>query len=480
MKVRVSREIRTIWIFFALTLKSSICVEKYWLPNLEWETAENWIGGRIPELDSYVTFPLDMRHAVGIGKSENLRLSGIDLARTGSLVLSRNGRLQLTESGKSSKGISQWSRSGHLFWADPENWNGSSEAAPHLEQVPCRQDTVVLPEKTRIFSVLLPMKSIEVKSVRTSDEKYPYSAWQWADLETGREFEKGISTVRYAEYNCGKCSCQDDPNGYYLEEICAIQRPKCGYSPCEYPLWVEGHCCRYCGGRLSLTDKTSLSLVQAAADEALEGRAEKLVWHVRRTWSGGVEVLIKKKGDYSEIDILEGLEDVKRTLSNMKIEVFTAEVTGAALRENGATVALASLFVTPLILLALLFIVFLYFGYSYRQILTACTQIFSSIRDGVRVDKNQAGKPFGFARFENISEGNVRITEVACESNLENKETDNKDSSSGGRFENPLYRSKRKGRKEEGEVLDMEKPLSLATLKDKVEEDQIEEVDLDQ
>lgn len=146
---------------------------------------------------------------------------------------------------------------------------------------------------------------------------------------------------------------------------------------------------------MSLTDKTSLSLVQAAADEALERRAEKLVWHVRRTWSGGVEVLIKKKGDYSEIDILEGLEDVKRTLSSkfrnlyyvmssipafyillirsrffftdMKIEVFTAEVTGAALRENGATVALASLFVTPLILLALLFIVFLYFGYSYRQ-----------------------------------------------------------------------------------------------------------------
>lgn len=67
---------------------------------------------------------------------------------------------------------------------------------------------------------------------------------------------------------------------------------------------------------MSLTDRTSLSLVQAAADEALEGRQEKLAWHVRRGWSGGVEVLIKRKGDYSEIDILEGLEDVKRTLSS--------------------------------------------------------------------------------------------------------------------------------------------------------------------
>ena len=44
---------------------------------------------------------------------------------------------------------------------------------------------------------------------------------------------------RYADYSCEKCPCQDDPNGYYLEEICAIERPKCGFTPCEYPLWVS-------------------------------------------------------------------------------------------------------------------------------------------------------------------------------------------------------------------------------------------------
>lgn len=85
----------TQWIFFVLTIKSSCSIEKYWLPNLEWETAENWVGKRIPELDSFVTFPLDMRHAVGIGRTGDLRLSGINLARTGALVLPRNGKLQV-------------------------------------------------------------------------------------------------------------------------------------------------------------------------------------------------------------------------------------------------------------------------------------------------------------------------------------------------------------------------------------------------
>lgn len=107
----------------------------------------------------------------------------------------------MSEAGKSAKKISQWSRSGHLFWADPQNWGGSSIAAPHLEQVPCRQDNIVLPRKNQTFSVLLPMKNIEVKSVRMMDEKQPYRAWQWADMVHSREFEKGIFTVKCVPLN---------------------------------------------------------------------------------------------------------------------------------------------------------------------------------------------------------------------------------------------------------------------------------------
>ena len=54
-------------------------------------------------------------------------------------------------------------------------------------------------------------------------------------------------------------------------------------------------------------------------DEALEEYAAKLAWHVRRTWDGLVEVLIKKRGDYSEIDILEATEDAKKALLSIFI-----------------------------------------------------------------------------------------------------------------------------------------------------------------
>ncbi|XP_076164146.1 protein amnionless [Ptiloglossa arizonensis] len=465
--------------FLVLVTKVSVGVERYWLPDLEWQTAENWMDNRVPLVNSHVVFPLDTNHAVGMASFGNFKFTGIELARTGSLILPRNGNIQLSDSGKSPTRVSRWVKEGHFSWTNPDNWNGTSKAAPHLEQVPCRQDDIVLPEKSRAFSIHLPMREIEVRSIRTSDEKQPFVSWQWDDMENKRVFDKGIFTVKYAEYSCEKCSCQNDPSGDYLEEICAVQRQKCGFIPCEYPMKVEGHCCRYCGGRVSLSNKASLPMVRTAANEAMEGYTERIAWHVRRTWDGAAEVLIKGKDDYSEIDILKAVDDIKENLLSMKIEVLSTETAGSGLRDHRLTVALVPLFGTPFAILFLLFLGFLYFGYSFRYILANCREIFSSIRDEIRVDQAQVGKPFGFARFENISEGNVQIANVAGSSEQKpvNDEARTKEPS-GGRFENLLYRSKR--RPKEGEVLDMDAPLSLAMLRDKVDDAEEVEVDIDQ
>lgn len=73
---------------------------KYWLPELEWSSGNNWINGIKPESNSRVVFPLEIYHSVGLPGNSDLQLSGIELSRDGSLLLSRDGTLQVTATNK--------------------------------------------------------------------------------------------------------------------------------------------------------------------------------------------------------------------------------------------------------------------------------------------------------------------------------------------------------------------------------------------
>lgn len=86
----------------------------------------------------------------------------------------------------------------------------------------------------------------------------------------------------------------------------------------------------------------------------------------------------------------------------------------------------------------------------------------SSVRDGIRAEKQK----HGFARFENIPEGNVQIADVAGTSRQQTDDNERITQPTGGRFENPLYRSKR-DKTEESEMLSTS--LTLTALKGKIE-----------
>ncbi|XP_067209324.1 uncharacterized protein Amnionless isoform X2 [Linepithema humile] len=372
---------------------------------------------------------------------------------------------------------SRWSKKGNLFWADPANWNGTSIAAPHLERVPCRQDDVVLPSVNRTLSILLPVREIEVKSIRLSNEQQPFTEWEWEDFQDRREFSRGRFTVKYADphlatHDCSSCFCQGDSQSDYLEEICAIQRPRCGFTGCEYPLTVEGHCCLYCGGRVYTREKLALMTVQIVADEALEGYAGKVAWHTRRAWDGGVEILIKEKDDYSGITIQEAVENLREMLQRSGIDVMIAETAGAAMKDSRLAVTLGPFFGAALAVIALLLSAFLYFGYSLENVLSGCMEAVSSVRDGIRADKQK----HGFARFENVPEGNVQIVNNPGMSGREADGNTEITQVAGGRFENPLYRSKRS--KEEHKILDIDAPLSLTILKGKID-DRLQDEEMD-
>ena len=123
------------------------------------------------------------------------------------------------------------------------------------------------------------------------------------------------------------------------------------------------------------------------------------------------------------------------------------------------------------------FYLFIYsFIYIFR-VLQGTREIWFSIRDGVRSDGSKHPS-YGFARFENLPEAGVQLTGSA---NSE-YEDDEGPSSSGGRFENPLYRSKREAKMEakieDLKIIDFSSPVSLAVLKNTIQDDDLEEVEM--
>lgn len=105
-----------------------------------------------------------------------------------------------------------------------------------------------------------------------------------------------------------------------------------------------------------------------------------------------------------------------------------------------------------------------------------------SARDGISLDvASQPNESFGFARFENVVEGNVEFAGAMCNDNEPLYQQDNEDNvdndsdndmtggGSGKRFENPLYGSTSKIlsiAKMENEEKIIDAALSLSALKE--------------
>ena len=80
----------------------------------------------------------------------------------------------------------QWLRDRPDLWVDPQNWAPVSEAVPHLERLPCQEDTVLLPH---IFSTRLPRsRHVEVRGVRIAGTNQSLARWEWRELAGGHEF----------------------------------------------------------------------------------------------------------------------------------------------------------------------------------------------------------------------------------------------------------------------------------------------------
>ncbi|XP_057336489.1 protein amnionless-like [Microplitis mediator] len=476
-------------IIFYLTEKSfcwRVGEIKYWLPNLDWATPSNWVNDIKPDVNSRVVFPLEIHHSVGLPSNSLLQLAGIELPRDGSILLSRNGNLELSVSEKNNKDnkISTWKLKGPFYWVDPDNWSNSNKAIPHFERVPCSMDTVVLPDINHSLSIRFPNVNVKVKEIKTSDDE-TIDEWRWHTLMSGREFQNSPHTVGYSglQYCETECICKPDNAEELLNEICIIETPRCEKRACEFPLPLEDHCCDYCGGRVSVSSKKiSISKLGEIAQEAFKNNKE-IYWHARLTLnSKEVEILLAERGIYSGIKSQEAIDKLVGLLMVKGIPVVKAMGTGAPLTGSAFANTLGPMFGIPIVILIIIFLALPYFGYSYTQVLSIWREAYGSVRDGIRPDD-------GFARFENLLEGDVQLSGP----NISDNE-DEQDNSAGGssvgegggkRFENPLYRSTRKSTEQKDlqddtqSIINIDIPVSLTQLKNKVYSSENPTVDSD-
>lgn len=71
---------------------------------------------------------------------------------------------------------------------------------------------------------------------------------------------------------------------------------------------MEGHCCDYCGGRLSIDHKVSLLELEELSNEALNNYKDTVSWHARMTWDENLEILITENDEYTGIKSQEAMD----------------------------------------------------------------------------------------------------------------------------------------------------------------------------
>ncbi|KAJ8675966.1 hypothetical protein QAD02_011752 [Eretmocerus hayati] len=454
-------------------------LQKVWLPKTEWSDRENWMDGKLPRPRDLLIFPIDMRLAVSMPRNEKLEVSGVRLPKNGLVGLPEQGSILISETRHSStnnldgenRRESQWLRTGPFYWTDSENWSGSSPATPHLERLPCQNDEVLLPKSGATFSIVLPQsRDIEVKGIRLAGANESLASWEWHSVRGGHEFKGFGYIIEYSPLTgCQNCPCQEGDLSQYLEEICSIERAKCGLITCEYPLKVEGHCCHYCGARIKISEKTLLSTAQRVAKNVLKSYEDTLFWHSRTTWDGHSEILITEKGTYEGANAAIAIADVESAMKEEGVEVLFTETSGGPLYDHRILMTLGPFLSGIFILFLFVIVLCPIFGYTYTEIWEACHDFAGTFFQNSQVDFDK--KSFAFARFENVTEGNVQLAEA---------EQATSQVDAGGRFENPLYTvEKRPKNGKKVEELNLNQPVSLVNLEKAIELDDLEEIEMD-
>ncbi|XP_036162339.1 protein amnionless [Myotis myotis] len=251
---------------------------KIWVPNTDFDNADNWSQNRTPCAGAAVEFPADKMVSVLVRGGHSV--SNMLLPLDGEFVLAAGAGFSAADTSVNPDcdpgAPARFLDPDRFSWHDPRLWR-SGDAARGLfsldvERVPCRHDDVVFPPDSSFRVGLGPgARALRVGSVWALGQKFTSDEDLAGFLASraGRLRFHGPGALSVRPETCAAPSGCVCGNAEVQPWVCAaLLRPSGGHCPpaaCRDALRPEGQCCALCGAIVSLTHGPAFDLARYRA-----------------------------------------------------------------------------------------------------------------------------------------------------------------------------------------------------------------------
>lgn len=276
-----------------------------WLPNKSFNLPINFKDGKLPCPGQTVVFPENPLESIKI--ESQVAVSG--------LVLPNNGEIDLVNAevvfgaeehtNCTEKGNAMYLPRSTSSWAQPDVWSSPrfNEATPDAERVPCFSDEVVFPSASQ-FTIYMPKETQRIRGLKINGRGFNNEQFRFFVIrmhDSSQEFvlnEFGLTGVVVEQKECQSragCPCQTN----LAEMDCSAKF--CLVPKCIDPIKPIGHCCKVCGGYLTLDIDESfdyLEFQEVVANIVHLYGEDSVAYHIGRLPGNKVQVVVVDKGEY--------------------------------------------------------------------------------------------------------------------------------------------------------------------------------------
>ncbi|XP_026328867.1 protein amnionless [Hyposmocoma kahamanoa] len=298
-----------VYILFIFIAFASSDVVK-WLPDKSFSLATNFRDHKRPCSKQTVIFPQTMYESTTI--DSDISVSGMVLPKDGSLTIDatikfgRDPNDNCTEEGNT-----YFMPSSTASWAQVDVWSSPrfNKATPDFERVPCFDDIAEFATNAE-FTLKLPDLTQRIQGIKYGSIIYKTDSFlHYLTIDSSalhilhdnqafilNKFgETGVILETKQCKSRAGCPCQEQ-----LQEMdCSLKF--CPVPKCVNPIQPTGHCCKICGGYLTINvDQTfEMMAFKEKVEKIVESYGKNyLYYHIGRIPGNKVQLIMVDKDEY--------------------------------------------------------------------------------------------------------------------------------------------------------------------------------------